>query len=152
MRFHSLTAAHDRLREEASELAGGLNDLAQRATLYRRIFRASQGNHVFPLIAAHGALWAGGQFRSGMTIGRWLALQYFWSAASRAHHLQQLADFFDTLRDINRRVCIDTYVQFHITRLFHRHPDISKFVPDGFLRPLCMVHEACDRRRPLTDS
>ncbi len=50
----SLKTAHDDLRAEAVTLAGGLTDLSQRATVYHHIYRASGGNHVFPLIAAHG--------------------------------------------------------------------------------------------------
>lgn len=55
---------------EAKVLAGGLTDLAQRAMVYHHLYRVSNGNHVFPLIAAHGALWAGGYFRYGLRLGR----------------------------------------------------------------------------------
>ena len=64
------------LTREAERLAGGLRDLAQRATVYHHLFRASGGNHIFPLIAAHGALWAGGYFRFGQRLATALAWQY----------------------------------------------------------------------------
>ena len=55
-----LEAYYDSLRSEAERLAGGLNDLAQRATVYHHLYEHSGGNHIFPLIAAHGAMWARG--------------------------------------------------------------------------------------------
>ena len=152
MRPVSLTAAYEKLYREATELAGRPGDFAQRAMVYRQIFRDSQGNHAFPLIAAHGALWGAGQFRFGLRLARWLAWQYFWSRPLRSRRLAMLAEFFDALRDINRRVCVDTYVQFHLTRRFCKHPEISKFLPPDFLRPLRLLHEACRRQRPLAEA
>jgi len=139
------------LHKEARVLAGGLTDLAQRAIVYHSIYRESGGNHVFPLIAAHGALWAGGYFRYGLRLGSLLSWQYGWSGQVRRQKLKQLDDFADALRDINRRVCIDTYVNFHFTRRFGDHPDASNYVPPGLLRALNTVHAACSRRKPLTD-
>ena len=49
-------------RREAELMAGSRSDLAQRATVYHHLFRHSRGNHVFPLLAAHGALWGKGYF------------------------------------------------------------------------------------------
>ena len=95
MKTASLASTCEQLREEATTLAGGLTDLAQRAAVYRHVYRASRGNHVFPLIAAHGALWAGPQFRFGARVGRWLAWQYAWSAKVRKRKLRALADFCD---------------------------------------------------------
>ncbi len=69
-----LAAAYERWHDEAERLAGGLHDLAQRSTVYHHLFAASGRNHVFPLIAAHGALWARGYFRFGMRLGAWLSL------------------------------------------------------------------------------
>jgi hypothetical protein len=52
--------SYEHLRGEATLLAGGINDLTQRASVYHHLFEHSQGNHLFPLLAAHGALWAAG--------------------------------------------------------------------------------------------
>jgi hypothetical protein len=152
MHSASLASEYEQLHEEATQLAGGLRDLAQRATVYRHVFRASQGNHAFPLIAAHGALWAGGQFRFAMQVGRWLAWQYPWSSTLRKRKLDGLANFLDALRDINRRVCIDTYAQFYLTQRFRGHPDLANFVPAELLDALGAIHAACERRRPLSES
>ena len=69
-------ALQDRLthwRLEGEKLAGSLFQLTQRASVYRHIYRASGGNHIFPLIAAHGALWARGYFRWALDLGRKLS-------------------------------------------------------------------------------
>ena len=64
-----LQSYYANVEREAVALAGGLTALSQRATVYRHLFLASGGDHAFPLIAAHGALWAGGYFRFGMRLG-----------------------------------------------------------------------------------
>ena len=46
-----LHAAYNDLRTEATRLAGGLTDLAQRATVYHHVYQDSGGNHLFPLPA-----------------------------------------------------------------------------------------------------
>src|SRR5690242_6076467 len=105
-----LQLAYHALRSEAETLAGNLTDLSRRATVYRHIFLASGGNHAFPLIPTHGALWAGGYFRFGMRLGEMLSWQYFGRPDMRRRQLQKLAAFADVFRDINCRVCVDTYV------------------------------------------
>lgn len=147
----ALADAFDALHQEASALAGGLSDLAQRAAVYRHIFRASQRNHVFPLIAAHGALWAGGHFRKHMRIGELLSWQYLGREKLRQRRLEQLAAFRDALREVNRRVCVDTYVQFHLSQRYAQHPDLAAYIPGELLAALRMLHAACERGVALTD-
>lgn len=151
MHDHTLTAAYESLHREATLLAGGLGDLARRAAVYRHIYRASQGNHVFPLIAAHGALWAGRQFRRSHKIGAWLSLQYIANGRLSSQKLEQLAAFCDALRDVNRRVCIDTYTQFHFSRRYGTHPDLERFIPAELLTALRTMHAACECGTPLRD-
>jgi hypothetical protein len=62
----------DALREEAEDLAGRTGDFAQRAATYHHLYQHSGGNHAFPLLAAHGALWGSKHFRAGMRLGGWL--------------------------------------------------------------------------------
>jgi len=57
------------LRREATRLAGRPADLVQRASVYRHLFAHSGGNHAFPLLGAHGALWGSGYFRKGLRFG-----------------------------------------------------------------------------------
>lgn len=139
------------LHSEATQLSGELTDLARRATVYRHLFLASGGNHAFPLIAAHGALWAGGYFRFGLGLGRALSWQYLGNPELRQAQRAKLATFADVFRDINRRVCIDTYVNFHFTRQFGRHPRATEFVSEDLLEPLNRMHAATDAGRELSE-
>lgn len=147
-----LAQNYESLQSEAVQLAGGLKDLAQRATVYHHLFRASGRNHAFPLIAAHGALWAGGYFRFGMRLGRLLSLQFALSPQSRREKLQQLEAFANAFRDINRRVCVDSYINFHFTARFGDHPDAAEFVPAALLEALTLVHQARRACRELSDA
>lgn len=146
-----LRAAYEGLRSEAVVLAGGLTDLAQRATVYHHIYRASGGNHIFPLIAAHGALWAGGYFRAALGLGRRLSWQYIAQPALRAKRLRDLDDFANVFRDVNRRVCIDTYVNFHFTARYGDHHGAAECVPSTLFAALQRIHAARRSGRELTD-
>jgi len=143
----TLHACYERHRNEATKLAGRLTDLAQRAAVYHHIYEASGGNHVFPLIAAHGALWAGGYFRFGMKLGCWLSLPSAFKPTRRRERLDGLAAFADEFREINRSVCIDTYATFHFTAEHGAHPDAASLVPIAKLDVLNRMHHT--RRRGL---
>lgn len=146
-----LQRAYESLKAEGVRLAGGLTDLSQRATVYHHLFRASGGNHAFPLIAAHGALWAGGYFRFGMRLGRWLSWQYAFSPRVRRLQQERLEAFANAFRDINRRVCVDTYVNFHLTARYGDHPQVAEFVPVGLLGALRRLHAANNAEQELSD-
>jgi hypothetical protein len=148
----ALATAIDQLRTEAQRLTGDLPELAKRATVYRHLFLASGGNHAFPVIAAHGALWAGSYFRWGLKLGELLSWHYFGDPRRQAEQLLKLARFADVFRDINRRVCIDTYVNFHFTRRYGDHPDAAKFIPPELLAPLQRLHAAVAAGRSLTNA
>jgi len=146
-----LACEYSALTREAERLAGGLRDLAQRATVYHHLYRASGGNHVFPLIAAHGALWAGGYFRFGMQLAKTLSWQYAWSSSLRRQQMEKLEAFADAFRDINRRVCVDTYVSFHFTAKYGDHERILEFISPELLHVLKMVHAAWRSGHELSD-
>jgi len=138
------------LHRDAERLAGHLADLAQRATVYHHLFEHSGRNHIFPLIAAHGALWAGGYFQFGMKLGLCCSWQYAISAGKRQQRLKQLAEFADAFRGINRRVCVDTYTSYHFTRRFGDHPEAERFVPPALLASLNRCHAAQRNGRELS--
>lgn len=146
-----LQREYDDLHAQATRLAGGLTDLVQRATVYHHIFEASGRNHIFPLIAAHGALWARGYFAFGMRLGAVLAWQFPLSAAKRQRHLDQLAEFANAFRNVNRLVCIDTYTNFHFTERWGHHPEATRFVAPELLAALNEMHAARREGRELSD-
>ena len=139
---NELRATFEALKSDGLRLAGGLNDLSQRATVYHHIFRESGGNHTFPLIAAHGALWARQWFNFGLKLGRVLSWQYAFNGETRRRQLAKLEDFANTFRNINRQVCVDVYCNFHFTRQYGEHPDAAKVVPADLLQALNLVHAA----------
>lgn len=138
------------LRVEGEKLAGGLTELAQRATVYRHLYRASGGNHIFPLIAAHGALWARGYFRWALDLGQKLAWQYCWSPTIQRRQLDSLEAFANAFRDINRRVCADTYANFHFTAEYGEHPEAAECISADLLSALNQMHSAQRDGRTLS--
>lgn len=143
---------HSSLHLDAEHLAGDLTDLAQRATVYHHLFEHSGRNHVFPLIAAHGALWARNYFRFGKKLGWCCSWQYAMSPRTRRRRLKELAVFADAFRNINRRVCIDTYTSYHFTERFGDHPEADQFVPTPLLAALNRCHAARRKGRELSTS
>ncbi len=148
--LQALNGAYRELQQEAERLAGGLADLQQRATVYHHLYHASGGNHVFPLIAAHGALWAGGYFRYGRRLSQVLCWQFPFSARRRQALMQQLETFEDALRDINRRVCVDTYLNFHLTDRLGTGETVRQRIPAALADALAMVHQARRQRCELS--
>lgn len=148
----SLEQSRQQLQQEARQLAGELGDLCQRATVYHQLYHASGGNHIFPLIAAHGALWAGGYFRFGRAMAQLLSLQYALRPRFRREQLARLTEFENALKDINRRVCVDTWVNFHLTREYGTGSDVRQFMDDSLADALALVHAANDSGTPLSDA
>lgn len=129
-------------RREAELLAGRLGDLSQRATVYYHLYDDSDGNNVFPLIAAHGALWASGYFRKGLRAGQILSAQYLGHGNTRKAKLQQLQEFADAFRDINRRVCIEAYSAYHLSKHFGDDPYTTTVITSQLLGELNRCHAA----------
>jgi hypothetical protein len=144
--------SYEHLRGEAALLAGGINDLAQRASVYHHLFEHSRGNHVFPLLAAHGALWAGGYFRSGMKVGSALTWQHAFAPATRRDLMAGLAAFANAFRDINRRVCIETYTIYYLSDQTELLPFAERHVPPDLLEQMARCHAARRAGRQLSDA
>lgn len=140
------------LRQEADLLAGALSNLEQRATTYHHLYRDSGGNHVFPLIASHGALWAKGYFQFGAKLGRILSLQYFFDSEKRQQQLENLAEFADAFREINRLVCVDTYTNYHLVKRFGEIPELLEVISPEILTALGRVHWARKNGQLLAES
>ncbi len=113
----TLADDHKRVSQNGLQLAGGPDDLTQRALVYLNLYRSSGGNHVFPLLAAHGALWASRHFKRGMRISRIFARLELLDPQRRQDRLEEVSAFANAMKDINRRVCVETYTAFHMTRL-----------------------------------
>lgn len=140
---------HKIIRNEAIRLAGGTKDLAQRARVYHHLYEHSKENFIFPLIAAHGALWGGVHFSRGMKVGRILSYQYLLNSEQRAYKMSDLEAFAEAFREINRQVCEETYTAYHMSRLYGECEGIEKYVSHEFLDLLNKCHHAVKKDKAL---
>lgn len=136
------------LRAEAVTLAGRPGDLVQRASVYHHLYRASGDNHVFPLIAAHGALWAGGYFRRNLALGAAATRALTWVGADGKDKLAALHILADAFRDINRRVCVESWYLYHLTARADLAEVAEAHVPPTLFEQLARCHAA--RRKGVT--
>jgi len=151
MNAEFLRSEYERLTAEGVRLAGKLTEVPQRAAVYHHVFFDSGRNHVFPLIAAHGALWARGYFAWGLRVAQWLSWQDGLNPAQRRAQLDSVNAFADTLRGINRRVCADTYASYHFAALHGGRRGAEALVAPELLDSLMRVHSARRAGRELTD-
>jgi hypothetical protein len=145
----ALSREYQRIHQEATVLAGALGDLGQRATVYHHLYEDSGGRSVFPLIAAHGALWGAGYFALGLRVGTLLSAQFLLSPAVRRDKLRQLHAFADAFREINRRVCIEAYSAYHFSKLHGLVPGAERHVQPRLLAALNRCHRAQALHEPL---
>jgi hypothetical protein len=130
----------DRIRAEATRLAGGPSDIPQRAIFLYEIYADSNGNHAFPLVALHGALWGHdvlGAARLVERIGGPLV------RLVKLGSIEQTADdFADAIETINRQVFVDTYTNYWFTKKYGNEPGASAIVDAKLLPYLNRVHAA----------
>lgn len=140
------------LRAQAIALAGSTRDLMQRATVYHHLYAHSGGNHSFPLLAAHGALWASGYFRKGMRFGALVAFARSLKGDDRIDLLRRLKSFAEDFRDINRRVCVETFFIYWLTARRHLREEAERIVPADLLDAMDGCHSAREQGRTLSYS
>jgi len=133
---------HSRIRKEAIILAGKPSDLVQRSSVYHHLYSHSDRNHVFPLLAAHGALWGSGHFARGMLVGKIFSYCFIGNSDLREYKMKSLAGFAEAFREINRQVCVETYYAYHMTDLHGESSGIEDYVSLDFLENLNCCHHA----------
>lgn len=143
------TTTYAALQKEGYLLAGDLGDVNRRAWVYREMYLDSGKRSVFPLIAAHGALWAAGYFRQGRLGGLLLSLRYLLTPDLRRAKLVALERFADCFRDINRRVCAESYAVYHYTKRYGGDDFIRGVIGDGFADCLCACHASNHENTPF---
>lgn len=104
------------LRHRAIELAGEPGDIVKRVMVLHQIYQDSRGNHAFPLIALHGALWAKGFFDTGGALYRIISQRYFYDPRERQYRQGLLQSFAENFKIANRQVFIDTYTNYYYTK------------------------------------
>ena len=152
MHVEELKAAHADFKAEGERLAGDLLDIRRRAVMLHNMYLESGENHVFPQIAAHGALWAYRYFEVGGKLGRTIAYRYFYNKDERAFRLGLLNSFAEGFRRVNRLVCIDTYANFHFARERGEEPGAEDVIHPELLGALNRVHAARRAERRLSEA
>lgn len=132
--------AYEYFRNQGHALAGAPDDFGVRAGLYHRMYQDSGKRNVFALIAAHGTLWGAGYFKKGL-LGAWLlSLPYLLAPRLRRAKLRSVTEFAASFRDINRRVCSESYAIYHYTRNFGGTSFIRDAIGDELVDILCECH------------
>lgn len=141
-----------KLRVQATALAGATGDLVQRASVYHHLYADSGGNHSFPLLAAHGALWASGYFRAGMRFGSLISRGRALLGDDADLLMSKLRCFAEDFRDINRRVCVETVFIYRLTADPALAAIAESVVPPALLAEMDRCHHARRAGRSLTVS
>jgi hypothetical protein len=144
-----LERAYAEIRADATRLAGGPGDMPPRVALLHAIFEDSRGNHVFPEVALHGALWAYGFYERRGTVSRAIAYRYFYDRDERSRRSYMLYAFSQGFKEANRSVFIDTYSNYVFSK---RHGEVQgahALVEPELLEQLNRVHHAARKGRTL---
>lgn len=141
----------ERIRARATALAGTTGDLVQRASVYHHLYADSGRNHSFPLLAAHGALWASGYFRAGIRFGSIVANGRRLIGDDADQLTSMLSYFAEQFRDINRRVCIETFFIYQLTADSKLIGSAERLVPEPLLVEMDRCHHAKRTGRTLLD-
>ena len=137
-----LTEGYARIHAEATALAGQPGDIPQRVVFLHQIFQDSRGNHVFPEVALHGALWAYGFFAKTGPIGDAISYRYFYDKKERLHRQGMLRDFAEKFKATNRQVFVDTYTNYYFSKKYGEMSGAEEFVPQELLVLLNQMHAA----------
>jgi hypothetical protein len=145
-----LTHAYEEIKRRAARLAGGPGDMPPRVALLHSVFEDSGGNHAFPEVALHGALWAYGFYERRGAVSRMITYRYFYDRDERARRAYMLFAFSQGFKEANRSVFVDTYTNYHFTKLYGEREGAAEIVPPKLLEELNRVHHAGRSGRRLT--
>lgn len=137
-----LRAEYEAIRTRARALAGSPADILPRVHAHHGVYVASARNHVFPLLALHGALWAYRFFEVTGTLGEIVSYRYAFDADERARRLAMVASFAEGFRAVNREVFVDTFTSFHFTARHGDAPGADSILSPRLLEALAEVHHA----------
>lgn len=142
--------AYEAIRTEADRLAGSPGDMPRRVAILHSMFLDSGGNHAFPEVALHGALWAHRFYDRRGTLSQLVTYRYFYDRPERARRTAMLNRFSDGFKVANRSVFTDTWSNYQFTKRYGRHPGAERIVAPALLDALNRVHDAARRQRRLS--
>jgi hypothetical protein len=130
------------LRAEAVRVAGEPGDIARRVMFHHFIYQDSGGNHVFPLVALHGAMWAADFFETTGRLGDALRARYFYNKSERDFRMSLLSSFAEGFKTVNRQVFIDTYTNYFYTKHYGEHPAAGGLLQQSLFEALRTMQQA----------
>ncbi len=145
----ALADAYARVRRKAATLAAEPGDLVRRAVQLNSIYADSRGNHAFPQIALHAAVWAHRFFGATGPIARAISYRYSRDPAELERRNAMIQRFSDGFADANRTAFIDTYTDYYFTKDYGDSPGAAEFVAPRLLECLNRVHHAVRFGRPV---
>jgi hypothetical protein len=145
-----LAAEYGAIRREAMLLGGGPGDIPPRVALLHAIFLDSQGNHAFPEVALHGALWAFGFYERRGAVSRMISYRYFYDSEERASRAYMLFEFSQGFKEANRSVFVDTYANYFFTKGHGEQSGADEVIAPPLLEALNRVHHAARAGRRLS--
>ena len=146
----SINEAYQQIKTEATLLAGSPGDIPQRVAILHIIYLDSKGNHTFPQVALHGALWAYGFFETTGTLGRIISYRYVYSKTEKAVRLEMLRTFSESFKEANRCVFIDTYTNYYFSKQYGKEGGADKIVNRELLSALNEMHETARKDRAMS--
>lgn len=146
-----LVSGYERIKAKAIDIAGASGDIPRRVTALHSIYLSSHGNHAFPQVALHGALWASGFLEVTGTLGKLISYRYAYSGKERALRLGMLNAFSEGFKDANRSVFIDTYTNYHFSKEFGKHRDAHTIMMPELLEALNETHAASASGQTLSE-
>lgn len=142
----NVAANYGVIRAHAILLAGRADDAPTRATFLHDVYTSSKGNHAFPEVALHGALW-GHRFLAQTQRATDWATEFGFTNVGALERLVDAAEKFrKVLLETNRLVFIDSYTNYHFARLHGRARSAETVVPRVLLDPLTQSTEAAQGR------
>lgn len=142
----NVAANYGVIRAHAILLAGKADDAPTRATFLHDLYTVSRGNHAFPEVALHGALW-GHRFLAQTQRATDWATEFGFTNVGALDRLVDAAEKFrKVLLETNRLVFIDSYTNYHFARLHGRKSGADGIVPRALLEPLTQSTEAAQGR------
>jgi len=135
-------AGYEAIQAIALRFAGGPGDILQRVQVHHQLYVDSGGNHAFPLVALHGALWGAEFFETTGAIGNALRARYFYNATERAFRMAMLNGFAEGFKTVNRQVFIDTFTNYHFTKFYGAEAEAEGLVNPELFTALNQMHEA----------
>lgn len=146
----------ERIQQLANRLAGSPNNIPQRILHFKQIYNDSNSNFTFPIIAAHGALWAYNFFNK---LAPFQNLNFLIPSRRINQTYESLSDFSYQLTTINRQVFIDIYTYYHFTKLFYENESAKIFFlnrtttkAESLWNALRQVHIAKESGVAISDS